>query len=643
MHQHLKDQLAELRLCLVALPTDIPIRKESKYKFSDFSPDAEWIAEIGEAAAINRELEVRLGSRVNGLKLVERGLEMEAIVHVFETWTKKYPGDIILEKWVNDTLEAARGLILAAGKALPVPASKLSSMEKKPVKVNHTTQIPEKCKHKVQKLNTHILSTFNDDQYISAGEDEDNRKGGAKMHPLLRKVSKPSHLAIMVDYLKTQLNLTIMFDGGKIRKPKSFYTVHVTTADRRTLLLELDDSSMLSHTARYIGELLESVILDIRPYRFSGSSLDDTGNTKNSRNITHTSQNSTQQHSFYLQVSDHLRKILAFMDKSSYAMEHFNYQCSVLKIGRGLEEISKTQFANIHWSAASLQRCLPAMQAILVAITGPYAKAIQCLESAQTTCADVYLYWLAIIAQMEQLLQGNTICLQKETKMANCATTNVRFNQMINNTPNDPYITAFFLHLEYQIALIYKNINPLDLPPIHLTKSNGMYSVVSPKDSIVKRVGMRRQLMLKHEYGDVYDVVKSDQAAAKLMKERNPRLAGLTPQDALQALKVELKEYHKGADPFNRKICKHENIRDWWLAVQKDENVRVLGVTMLSQKLYSVVPVSMANERTVSTITWLNGPTQSRQEISTLKEHIQIRQWHHWQVDVSEVQSTVEF
>ncbi|OJA12159.1 hypothetical protein AZE42_13262 [Rhizopogon vesiculosus] len=63
----------------------------------------------------------------------------------------------------------------------------------------------------------------------------------------------------MVDHLKTERDLTITFDGGKIRKPKSFYTVHVTTGDRRTALLELDDASMLSHTARYIGELLDSV------------------------------------------------------------------------------------------------------------------------------------------------------------------------------------------------------------------------------------------------------------------------------------------------------------------------------------------------------------------------------------------------
>ncbi|KAG0702894.1 hypothetical protein DFH29DRAFT_874872 [Suillus ampliporus] len=97
--QHLKDQLVELRLCLEALPTNIPVplATESRYKFSDFSPDAEWTVDIGEA---------------------ERGLETEAVVDVLETWIEKYPGDIILEKWVHDILEAAQGVILAAGKAV---------------------------------------------------------------------------------------------------------------------------------------------------------------------------------------------------------------------------------------------------------------------------------------------------------------------------------------------------------------------------------------------------------------------------------------------------------------------------------------------------------------------------------------------
>lgn len=55
MKQQLHDQLVELQLCLKALPMDIPVpvAAESKYKFSDFSLDAEWAADIGKAGAVN--------------------------------------------------------------------------------------------------------------------------------------------------------------------------------------------------------------------------------------------------------------------------------------------------------------------------------------------------------------------------------------------------------------------------------------------------------------------------------------------------------------------------------------------------------------------------------------------------------------
>lgn len=53
MQLHLKDQLVELQLCLEALPTNIPFPKEYKYNFSNFSPDADWTADIGEVGAVN--------------------------------------------------------------------------------------------------------------------------------------------------------------------------------------------------------------------------------------------------------------------------------------------------------------------------------------------------------------------------------------------------------------------------------------------------------------------------------------------------------------------------------------------------------------------------------------------------------------
>lgn len=63
----------------------------------------------------------------------------------------------------------------------------------------------------------------------------------------------------ILKYLRTCRNLTISFDGGKVRRPQAVYTVHATTPDRRTFILELDDAGGLSHTAHYIVDLLDRV------------------------------------------------------------------------------------------------------------------------------------------------------------------------------------------------------------------------------------------------------------------------------------------------------------------------------------------------------------------------------------------------
>lgn len=49
---------------------------------------------------------------------------------------------------------------------------------------------------------------------------------------IVNEAAKISHATRT--HLQTCRNLTIMFDGGKIHKPTSVYTIHVTTADHRT-------------------------------------------------------------------------------------------------------------------------------------------------------------------------------------------------------------------------------------------------------------------------------------------------------------------------------------------------------------------------------------------------------------------------
>jgi hypothetical protein len=60
-----------------------------------------------------------------------------------------------------------------------------------------------------------------------------------------------------------------------------------------------------------------------------------------------------------------LRGINAFMNKSTYTLEHFDYHRKKLGIGRGLETIGETRFGMIYWSGKSVQRGLPAFRAII--------------------------------------------------------------------------------------------------------------------------------------------------------------------------------------------------------------------------------------------------------------------------------------
>ncbi|KAG1858405.1 hypothetical protein DFJ58DRAFT_744888 [Suillus subalutaceus] len=135
---------------------------------------------IGEAGAVNRELEVRFGNRVNGLKLVERGPETEAVVDALETWIEKCPGDIILEKWVHDILEAAQSVILAAGKALP-KACELP---------NQKAKASKKKKIKIVESDVSVMHLYTDAEHSKPAKG----KGGAKVDPLMDLLSVNTYL-----------------------------------------------------------------------------------------------------------------------------------------------------------------------------------------------------------------------------------------------------------------------------------------------------------------------------------------------------------------------------------------------------------------------------------------------------------------
>ena len=104
-------KLQRLATYLHKLPNSLAVKssKDSRYDFQGFEPDPEWVDNIGTVeGAVNRELECRLGSRANGpVEFTERGAPVEALVGVLDRYTKEFPNDLLLARWVDDAIAGA--------------------------------------------------------------------------------------------------------------------------------------------------------------------------------------------------------------------------------------------------------------------------------------------------------------------------------------------------------------------------------------------------------------------------------------------------------------------------------------------------------------------------------------------------------
>ncbi|KII82917.1 hypothetical protein PLICRDRAFT_120092 [Plicaturopsis crispa FD-325 SS-3] len=299
-------------------------------------------------------------------------------------------------------------------------------------------------------------------------------------------------------YLDTQYDLTISFDGGTIRRPQSVYTVHVTTADGRSFLLEGEEASGDSHTSEHIKQTVLRVINMIGRTHISGLASDSTNNAKTCRRLVceeirtiinmpdgphHMSLTCKDICSLpmfkevrLIRVIRQLRATITFFRKSTHGTTHLTLERKKLEIPRGIESIGKTRFATICLSAISLERCLVPIRTLvhnstitikknnhlfvknsvtglkfemeltqLISILKPIAKSIACIESSMTTPADVYLFWLAILGSAKRLLDDPEAGFSSENAGQIRAILNTRFREQIEEGPSDCYISAFYL------------------------------------------------------------------------------------------------------------------------------------------------------------------------------------------------------
>lgn len=128
------------------------------------------------------------------------------------------------------------------------------------------------------------------------------------------------------------------------------------------------------------------------------------------------------------------------------------------------------------------------------------------------------------------------------------------------------------------------------------------------------------------------------------LMERAPEFNGMPPDIATETLKAEYDAYKAREEPFDERFCKDDTPAKWWERVQASvQGVCVLSVSIrsflltllyssqlqvLASRLFASTATSMADERTASQVTMLNSAHRAGLSLGTIKEMIQIKQYH---------------
>ncbi|CDO75074.1 hypothetical protein BN946_scf184703.g4 [Trametes cinnabarina] len=477
---------------------------------------------------------------------------------------------------------------------------------------------------------------------------------------------------LQIEYLRNQTHLTLTYDGATTQKPQSVYTIHVTTQDRRVFFMDGAETSRDSHTAEKVKSILLEVMEVIGIERFSGICSDSAGNTRKARELLakeisgllnlpdccHHLQNTAKDITKLPDFKDfirNLRKIIQYFRRSTKASNDLTAARLEEGLTRGLQSIGKTRFASVYWSAESLRACLPLMRHLVsngklviprkgsyqqakfdvallqennmasmkfeqqltryTTILAPIARAIKSLEATDTTAADVYVFWLGVASTLQELFaqpeEESGIPPELARKITGIV--NKRYKSIIDEAPADVYFVAFFLDPDI-LAKPTSMSTAIFVPP---AATGDDASSDDSHKAPIPRAYTRVKIFLKNLL----------QAEMKLMAQ--PLVKELEEADLADELRDQLLAYARGEYPFKQRLDRSQSsqpVLKWWLDLKEHRHARTLA--MLAIKIYSIAVNSMAEERTVSNFTWFNSRLRSQQEVKTLVDMIQVRQWY---------------
>ncbi|KAJ6542163.1 ribonuclease H-like domain-containing protein [Mycena vulgaris] len=404
--------------------------------------------------------------------------------------------------------------------------------------------------------------------------------------------------ALKLIFLQTQIRLSISCDGGDLRSGEYFYTIHASTPDGRSFILEGFECMNVSHTADWIADTVKEAMQPIGIERFSSAPSDNTGNIRGFRRIL------CERMVTMLNLADpnhHLNNTLKDILKIPYFKIGIK-SCEALSkamlkelriraaVSRGLETIGRTRFATVTWSAISLRRNLPLKYNVyfkkdtpkfldfqmklnqLIAVTEGAAKAIQCLEAASCNPADVYL---VLTAHLRTALAGSM--LPEDVCNEIRGIVNHRWNEfLVTNPGHEVYLAAFYLNPQ----------RPNAVAPLTIT----IPGTQKAPDALI---GVRNAKTF-HAVGEYL----FRQGALEVENGIDPVLILYKTKKRTfsNKFKTQFVAYAQGAFPFNTPIGNMQPIT-WWRALEGSEHGGIIAA--LALKFNSAVAHSMADERTI--------------------------------------------
>ncbi|KAG9118543.1 hypothetical protein FRC07_006894 [Ceratobasidium sp. 392] len=258
----------------------------------------------------------------------------------------------------------------------------------------------------------------------------------------------------------------------------------------------------------------------------------------------------------------------------------------------------------------------------------PFARAVVCLEASSSTLGDVYYLWIAAQAALNSifidsnhlggLMLPNKLILDVRTLV------NGRYAQAIDEPELRCYLATFYLDHRYLGSDIFKrkHANPLSTTiTINSHQNNTTYVSGSNSSSALYDDDIRRSMPAYLRVGQYLIPFLTHEVNSK----RAPHIFGLykTWDAIVDAFRMQFIAYTRQHPPFDN-ICTTDTPLEYWTKLLDRSEARVLA--WLAIKLFSIVPNSMAEERTISAFTKLNSPDRGRQKAQTVVSMTQVLQ-----------------